>query len=62
MMLSWIFELMPLCVVRWLAIRYCERFPIYDGLMIIAQGRPGAYFRVPTEKIVSHPHKKSHEK
>lgn len=51
-MLNCLFEVMPLCVVRWVAKRYCERMPMgkdpgvtvvqarNDSLFIVKWGRP----------------------
>lgn len=36
-MLAWIFELMPLCVVRWFAVRYLERLPMGSNIVVMAR-------------------------
>jgi hypothetical protein len=48
-MLAWWWELAPLFVVRWLALRYCERVP-YDregNARTAAVARPDVLVRVP---------------
>lgn len=42
-------ELLPLFVVRWLALRYCER--LTDGMATRALARPDVMFRVPMPAI-----------
>ena len=40
-MRAWI-ELLPLCAVRWLARKKCERLPL--GSKTVVNPRPGVYF------------------
>lgn len=48
-MLAWWWELMPLFVVRWLALRYCERLWA-SATLRVAMPRPDVLVRVPTPK------------
>jgi hypothetical protein len=52
-MLAWWTELMPLFVVRWLALRYCERVPFERGgnARTAAVARPDVLVRLPAPKI-----------
>jgi hypothetical protein len=51
-MLAWWIELMPLFVVRWLALRYCERVPFdcEGNARVAALARPDVLVRVPQPK------------
>lgn len=51
-MLSWWTEILPLFVVRWLALRYCERVPLdrEGNTRSAALARPDVYVRVPHKK------------
>ncbi|MBK8527850.1 MAG: hypothetical protein IPL57_12385 [Rubrivivax sp.] len=48
-MLAWWWELAPLFVVRWLALRYCERVPFdrEGNARVAAVARPDVLVRVP---------------
>lgn len=46
-MLGWWAELMPLCVVRWIAARYCEKLELAE-VQTFAMPRPGALVVLPT--------------
>jgi hypothetical protein len=53
---AWI-EIVPLFIVRWLALRYCERVPMQrEGhTRTVATARPGVYI------VAIHPQGDSHE-
>ena len=48
-MLAWWTEILPLFVVRWLALRYCERVPFEreGNARVAAMARPDVLVRVP---------------
>lgn len=48
--------ILPLFVVRWLALRYCQRLP-FEGLIVV-QALPDVFIRVPPRKS---PHGRCHE-
>lgn len=49
MLAKWV-NILPLFVVRWLALRYCEQFPwYYEGRVkrMLVCALPDCYFKVP---------------
>jgi hypothetical protein len=46
-MLGWWCELMPLFVVRWLALRRCERLSMFGAGLTVVMARPDVLVRVP---------------
>ena len=51
MLASWV-EILPLFVVRWLAIRYCERLIVFreEHERIMAVARPDVYIKIKKAK------------
>lgn len=48
---SWI-ELMPLFVVRWISLRYCEQ--ITQGGVLFYSARPDCYFTQAAQRAAAH--------
>ena len=49
-MLAWWWELMPLFVVRWVALRYCQRLRL-AGAVDVVMARPGVLVRLKTPNV-----------
>jgi hypothetical protein len=49
-MLGWFSELMPLFLVRWLALRRCERLSLVGAGTPVVLARPDVLVRVPAPK------------
>jgi hypothetical protein len=49
-MLGWFSELMPLFLVRWLALRRCERLRL-AGSVDVVMARPDVLVRLPAPKV-----------
>lgn len=44
-MLAWWTELLPVFIMRRLALKHCQRLPV--GSVVFVEARPDVYFRLP---------------